>query len=647
MSLFLLAMLVIAPTFGLASGLFFALVVTARVATITLTDGTTRSSTNAAYQALPAHERGAVQTGVEGVGAPLALGLVGVVLLVFNALPGLNLTHIVWLTLLIAVAWAAVSWLVYREYKGSLVSVIRRQSMAAAELDLADASTLAGVEKLLLSARAQDVRLALDALQQAEHPSLASHLLNLLVHPDPAIRADVLRRIEGLHLLSALPSVENLLRNEGEPEVKGAALQALAALNDGEPVEGIIPYLDDPNEAVRRGAAVGLLRYGGIAGVLAAGARLSSLEASPEPGQRIFAAQTIGAVANQGFYQPLLTLLEDSSLEVRLAALQAAGQVRHPRLLDAILPNLTRPGTRSAAVGALVAYGEAILPLIKKALAGETSMDTDQILRLVRIGGQVGGERLIVELKKHLRHPNPAVRQQVFSALSLCHYRPESADLPLIAQALQDEVESGLRLLVARDELGEDEALLPLQRALDEQHSQVSRRIFALLSFLYDPHAILHAEERLRTGSDSEKALATEVLEVTLSSAHKTIVLPLIDPRRSLKARLGGLNKGGSAPRRPRAEHLQGIIIGENGYGNHDWTRACAIYAAARLGSRECLPAIQAARDLPDFAVQETAGWAIDMLASLQPPMTPTPYLPEAGAARPLPLSGGGENKMK
>jgi len=82
--LLLLAEVVIFYLLGAESGLFFGLVAAGRIIDITLTDGARRSSINTAYQALPANQRVTVQTGVEGIAAPLALGLTGVVLLVFN-----------------------------------------------------------------------------------------------------------------------------------------------------------------------------------------------------------------------------------------------------------------------------------------------------------------------------------------------------------------------------------------------------------------------------------------------------------------------------------------------------------------------------------------------------------------------------------
>ncbi|MEJ2711075.1 MAG: hypothetical protein P8074_25940, partial [Anaerolineales bacterium] len=114
---------------GLAIGLFigpemlpfFILVLVARISVITLTDGTTRASLNATYLALPPGERLAVQTSVEGIGMPLALGLTGVILLVYTAIPGLTVLHLLVFTLLVAGVWLFVGNLVFRDYAVNLL----------------------------------------------------------------------------------------------------------------------------------------------------------------------------------------------------------------------------------------------------------------------------------------------------------------------------------------------------------------------------------------------------------------------------------------------------------------------------------------------------------------------------------------------
>ncbi len=92
---------------GPASTAFFLVVCAQQITDIALTDGTTRTSVNATYQALPASQRVAAQTWVEGVGFPLALGFVGLLLIIGNAL-GAGIV-----TLVVVTAGLTVAWLVF------------------------------------------------------------------------------------------------------------------------------------------------------------------------------------------------------------------------------------------------------------------------------------------------------------------------------------------------------------------------------------------------------------------------------------------------------------------------------------------------------------------------------------------------------
>ncbi|WP_028660391.1 hypothetical protein [Nocardioides insulae] len=98
---------------------FFVIVCVQQILDIALTDGMTRTSINATYQALPATARLRAQTAVEGAGVPLALGLTGVFLLLQQAL-GLDVRVVELITLLVAATWVALGWWAYREYGAGL-----------------------------------------------------------------------------------------------------------------------------------------------------------------------------------------------------------------------------------------------------------------------------------------------------------------------------------------------------------------------------------------------------------------------------------------------------------------------------------------------------------------------------------------------
>ena len=74
----LAVMAIVAAGPGAASFGLFVLAGVLRIADIAATDGTTRTSINAAYQIVPVEERLAVQAVVEGIGVPVAIGATGV-----------------------------------------------------------------------------------------------------------------------------------------------------------------------------------------------------------------------------------------------------------------------------------------------------------------------------------------------------------------------------------------------------------------------------------------------------------------------------------------------------------------------------------------------------------------------------------------
>ena len=82
----LAVMAVVAGGAGVASLGVFALAGLLRIADLTTTDGTTRTSINAAYQVVDEDDRLAVQAVVEGIGVPVAIGVTGVLLLGLQAL---------------------------------------------------------------------------------------------------------------------------------------------------------------------------------------------------------------------------------------------------------------------------------------------------------------------------------------------------------------------------------------------------------------------------------------------------------------------------------------------------------------------------------------------------------------------------------
>ncbi len=614
--LLLLGQVVVGAFLGPTTALFFGLVVVVRITDITLTDGTLRGSTNAAYQALPANERVTVQTGVEGIGVPLALGLTGVILLIISSIRGLSIVHVSAFTLAITMLWMVLAILVFRDYAKALIQTMRRRALSEVEFDLDNSSSVAALEKLCDSDRLADIRLALDILEVTEHPSLNERLVLLVDHADPAVRVEALVRIERLKVEAATKLVDQRLTVETSPMVKGAALRAKCALGEIGVVEAVAPYLNDSAPEVRMGATVGLLRYGGIPGVLTAGQQLAALETSADPDDRCFVAQVIGQVGAQNFYQPLLSLLQDDDPKVRYEALMASALVKHPSLLPQVIDNLHQSGTRSAAMAALTACGPAALPYAEPALsAAGPAFDEEQAGRMARVCGQIQGEESIALLKQFMDHPHLEVRSQVLEALSRCGYRAEANDRLLVNGRLAAEAETAARILVASEDIGAEPAVLPLRRALDDELDEVRRRTLLLVSFLHDSQAILRAADQLASREGSQQALALEMLDVTLTAEEKSTLLTLVDPNLERAQKAQRLAKMVDVQHQTRDERIAEIAAAEFDVWSRGWLRVCALYAAGELGLTSLAEGAEAALEAGAYPVRETAAWALHRLA--------------------------------
>jgi HEAT repeat protein len=561
---------------------FFWVAVIAVALDVVLSESLTLPSLKTVYQALPAREQQEMQTVVEGIGVPVAYGITGILLLLLNAL-GLTILHLVVFTLFMVVPRLVFGLLLYRDYAGTLLRALSRRILGDTELSLGDPASLAVVDRLLHSADLGDIRLALDLLERDGHATLGARLAALLTHPDAVMRREALGRLARLQRQPALTAVEQCLQRDHSPAVRGAAVHALCALQEADATERVIPYLDDPEAEARQGAMVGLLRYGSIAGILAAGQRVTALAQAAEPARRMLAAQVIGAVGISHFYQPLVPLLRDADAAVRRRALGAARHVAHPRLVPLLIENLGHGATRSAAVAALTGSGELILPWVRDALAGESGYAEETLRRLVRVCGQIKGTRVIDLLTPHCQHPSHAMQQEVLLALHHCGYRaPVDARAPLAA--LRDTVGYGLRLLLARHELGDHEALALLHAALAQEFDRARQRILLLLSFRYDSRALLTADARLRRGSHHERAVVIEMLDVTLSGEERPLVLPLLDEGLSWAQRRAALDRYFTLPAMSRDERLVQIMT-DAATWPRPWTRACALFATRALAS--------------------------------------------------------------
>jgi len=577
-------------------------------------------ATEILHQPLPPHQRVQAQSIREGIIFPVAVGITGVLLLLLRKTFALNVTQLIYGLLFVIICWIVVAVFLGQEYPLRLKLALAKRDLGDLDLRNIDSSGLAILAEGLHSPHVGVVIYSLDMLEVLDPELLAPLLPELLDHAEAEVRCEALRRIERLGLTDLLPVIRHKLRDEHVPAVQGAILRTLAEFEESDAFDDIAAYIKEPNPDIRQGAMVGLLRSGGIYGILLAGTDFLKQAASADPAERVFAADLLGEVGISDFYQPLLTLLKDGDPDVRQAALLSAGKLKNPKLWHLAIDALHSPKTRSAAILALSAGGESALPVLQAAFAA-TEHSSPVLIACVQICGRIGGEDAITLLKDRIDVPQDDVRAQVLRSLSLCGYQAHTEDSARIQRQLTAEIMDATESLVILADIGDTEAVSLLHRTLHDKLKQIRERCFYLLSFIYDAPTILRIQDTLAHSSKEEQAYALEALDVLLSQDVKNMVFPLIEhatPDRQLSA----LDKLFPQTRKHIEQRLQELIAASD-HAFTPWIRGCALYALSLLDIpvEKVVKTATSMLSDPDPFLKETAFW---MLIRLQPAIAKT-----------------------
>jgi hypothetical protein len=383
----LAVMVVVAAGPGPATFGLFVVAGVVRIADIAATDGTTRTSINAAYQVVPIQERVAVQAVVEGVGVPVAIGLTGVLLLALNALD-LGTGAVIAFGLFLGAIWTVVALGVYRSYTHALADEMRRRSLGLGDFRVADEDEEA-LGALLRSEDARDVRLGLDLLAGASSTASAVALREVADNADPELRvkglvelagrgdADAATEVAALvdelarsrapgdrraaaaalgprGVTSVEPSVLVTLLDDPDPTVRAAALDAVRAADASEPevLRRVVAALEAPRTAGSATAAVRRLGAPAVPFLRAAVAR----DGVRSPAPLVRAAATAAREHGVAVIAPVLGDPDRAVVLAALDALDAAGggDVVPPDMLEEILCDAVAHADRALAARASV-----------------------------------------------------------------------------------------------------------------------------------------------------------------------------------------------------------------------------------------------------------------------------------------------------
>jgi AAA family ATP:ADP antiporter len=301
----------IIPSLGFGPvGMLFWMALITKLVDLVFFRATSGPAFHVLYQPIDTKHRLSTQVAVESMVGPIAGGLAGGVLLLLHAFGSAGIAYIPFAILVLLFGWIAASARVYREYRRTLAEALRGRSLEGGDLSLIEEGFLVDILKAKLDGpHPGEIIYALDLLERKESEPIEPLLIDLLDHPSPEVRENVLSRVQRLEVALAFPAVKELVETDNVPRVRAASLRTFCGLGEAEVVEDVAAFLDHPNAEIKLGAMEGLLHSGGIDGVLLAGQYLIDFENAKDPEERIFAARVLGEVRISSFYRPLIQLL--------------------------------------------------------------------------------------------------------------------------------------------------------------------------------------------------------------------------------------------------------------------------------------------------------------------------------------------------
>ncbi len=594
----------------LASGGALWAVVIPRAADVALKYTVNDSAFNLLYLPLSARLRVKAKAVLDGIIKPPLVAALGCGFLLATRWASVPL---VWwsLPLLVLVTlWIAFLYRASHQYVQALSHslTMRRLDLREAPIDVSDDASMRVVLESLDNPDGLRVIHTLSLLREASAVDFSERVTGLLDHPEPDVRVEALRYLADRASTGSRDRIVRLMEG-GDAHVRAQAIEAYCQLDGTRAVPPVTRFLTDEALAVRGAAIVGLIKYGGLGGVLRAAPALNTLLESDDPAERREAARLLGALGVHSFNAPLLDLMDDDDPTVRIEAIRAAARVGTAEFVPKLVDQLSFLPARPSAERAIVACSGGDAAALEGLLA-DNRLPREIRLRVPRLLTAFGAPSVEI-LAGLLDDPDDTFRSAVYVALLELRLTGHRVDLD--QDRLHQRVQHELRVSFARTLFLEDlrgaRALPPLLGETLEHAARYDHdRLLSVLALLYPELPIARLRDALIHQDDPRvRATAIELLDNVVLHA-KDLVIPC----------LGGSTAQQVAIAERRLDLHRASPVARWRQLLHEpdaWTRACTLAGIENEEAGELTADMEMALRAPDELVRQSAVFALARLS--------------------------------
>ncbi len=488
------------------------------------------------FQPIPDLLRSGIQSNVRGVAEPLSTGATGLALL---GLVSLNQLSLLLPTIfLLAIIWVVTIWLLRTKYVGLLIISAERGQLSA-DVDLRELKR-AVVEALEQPGTESHKASCIELLSQLDPRNVGEVLAPMLHRLSPSLQRKSLEEMLAYPNLAHLSYVRALVDQVPPPEVLAVALRYVWLTDESPDIRQLRPYLRQEVDPIVRGTAASLmLRRGNPTQKAEATNTLRLMLTHNQERERVMGCRALGeAVYLQALRLYIPQLLQDESLRVRCALLEAISATHLEEFYPSLLRGLHYKSTREAAMKALVRLENEAIPMLVE-LAEDVRQPDLVRMHAWRAIGEIGTLEALDALIRHLMTAWGATRRNILRILL------EMPNDQGIENVLDRLGRSGIERMIDQEmmfigqlyaalldlmpgRVREAEADL-LRRALRDVQVDAEERLFLLMKFLYPIGAIKAAAFNLQSSSPENRAKGLEILDNTLDIPSKRALLSLLD----------------------------------------------------------------------------------------------------------------------
>ena len=539
----LLLSTVIGSSFGLiygATGIFFSFIILSKLLVRVFRTSFLDPSFQVLYQPIPSNERLAFQSKVEGIPKPLGNIIVGLTLIVFTSISALNVVHYNIILIGIVLLWLWLSYKLFLEYRKKLKSIINTGEENEI-LTIEEKSNLFTLYQHLENTPKPNFNLYFNLISKVEPRHLNAFLKRALIITSGECQQKALQQIKQKRVVSAKRIVEDYLHTHENVSNKTAFQETAKILVESRKVN-----ID----------------------------ALTALANSDNPGERIIAANLLAYSGRYHTFKLLVELMKDENPAIRKTAIISSGSIGRAELWQHIINNLFVEAYANTAVSAIKMIGDPIIPELGKTF-NKFSTPNHVKLKIISIISAIKGEMSIEFLRLLIQNPDEEIKHRALLGLSKMNYQAKPWEESLVKSAIEDEIGMIVWAMSAINDMQEDSRSVYLVEALQYELNQCKENVFLLLSMIYDPKTILYIRETLEKGVQETKVFAVEILDLTVSTEIKELLLPLIDSS-SIERTLKQYANIFPQVRMNLFERLRDII-NKDYLKINTWTKACAM----------------------------------------------------------------------